>query len=219
MLKPYYDHNGITIYHGDCREILPQLEPVDLVLTDPPYGVGYRKAGEPYMAGDNINMLPIVLPILYTKVVETGALFIFSSTEHLRESLISFQTYFKMHNIVIWDKGIPTYPHSNAHFNMQYEPIIYGSRGLHKLVNGHCSDIIRADIVRGHNRKHPAQKPIELIIKLLEACEGNLIVDPFMGSGTTLVAAQSLGRKCIGIEIEGKHVQTAIGRLSQEVLF
>ena len=220
-MKPYYQDKWVTIYHGDCREILPQLDvKVDLVLTDPPYGVHHKKQGEPYMAGDNINQLPYVLPIFYRLIKEDGGLFIFSSTEYLRDALFAFQTYFRMHNLIIWVKTIPIYPHHTSHFLLQYEPIIYGSRGLFYLKKYRCSDVIQCSIERGNNRVHPTQKPLALIKTLLEATDESkeLILDPFLGSGTTAVASKALNRKCIGIEIEEKYCEIAAKRCSQSVM-
>jgi len=219
-MKPYYQDEWVTIYLGDCRDILPTLEKVDLVLTDPPYGVSHKKKGEPYMAGDNINQLPLVLPLFYKVIKEDGGFFVFSSTEYLREALLAFQTYFKMHNIIIWDKQVPIYPHHTSHFKLQYEPIIYGSRGLHYLKKNRGSDIVRCAIDRGNNRVHPTQKPVELLLELLKATDDSKvdILDPFLGSGSTAIAAKKLNRKCIGIEIEEKYCEIAAKRCSQSVM-
>jgi len=219
-MKPYYEDKYVTIYNADCREILPDLPMVDLVLTDPSYGVNFKKSGEPYMAGDSVNLMPLILPMLYKLLKIEGALFIFSSVSHLKDFLFSFETYFKMHNIIIWDKVNPVYPHSKAHFQMQYEPIIYGSRGLHYIQAKRPSDIIKCPIVRGKKRLHPTQKPVEVLIELLKPslATGQLILDPFLGSGTTALAAIETKNKSIGIEIEEKYCEIAAKRCSQMVM-
>ena len=218
----YYADDAICIVHADCREILPLLpdKSVDLVLTDPPYGVHHKKKGEPYMAGDNINQLPFIVPLFYRLLKEDGGLFIFSSTEYLRDALFAFQTYFRMHNLIIWDKTVPIYPHHISHFKLQYEPILYGSRGLFYLKTNRCSDIIRCPIERGKNRVHPTQKPSDLVKALIQYTEDTkqIILDPFLGSGTTAYCAKKLGRKCIGIEIEEHYCDIAAKRCSQMVL-
>jgi site-specific DNA-methyltransferase (adenine-specific) len=222
--EPYYRdwQSDIVIYNADCRDILPKIpdKSIDLVLTDPPYGVNHKSAGEPFMAGDSIKQLPLVMPLFYKLIKEEGALFIFSSTEYLREALECFQIYFRMHNIIIWDKEIPRYPHHESHFRLQYEPIIYGSRGLHYLKKERGSDIIKCHIDRGNNRVHPAQKPTDLLSELMKATQDikNIILDPFLGSGTTLVAAKKLSRKAIGIEISEDYCKIAVERLRQGVL-
>ncbi len=219
-MKSYYQDKYVTIYHGDCKEILPQLPQVDLVLTDPSYGVNFKKPGEPYMAGDSVNLMPLILPMLYKLVKPDGALFIFSSVARLKDFLYTFETYFKMHNIIIWNKVNPVYPHSKAHFQMQYEPIIYGSRGLHYIQAKRPSDVISCPIVRGKKRVHPTQKPVELLIELLKPSltTEQLILDPFLGSGTTAVASKETNNRCIGIEIEEKYCEIAAKRCSQMVM-
>ena len=220
MIKPYFQNKWVTIYHGDCRELLPELPKIDLILTDPSYGVNFKKSGEPYMAGDSINLMPLVLPMFYKLLKPDGALFIFSSVAYLKDFLYSFETYFKMHNIIIWDKVNPIYPHSKAHFQLQYEPIIYGSKGLHYLKNKKVSDIIKCPIVRGKAKVHPTQKPLPLIVELLSPLldKNQLVLDPFFGSGTTALACVQTNRHCIGIEIEEKYCEIAAKRCSQEVM-
>ena len=172
------------------------------------------------MAGDNINQLPYVLPIFYRLIRDDGGLFIFSSTEYLRDALFAFQTYFRMHNLIIWEKTVPIYPHHTSHFLLQYEPIIYGSRGLFYLKKNRCSDVIQCSIERGNNRVHPTQKPADLIKQLIQCTDDSkqIILDPFLGSGTTCYCAKKLNRYSIGIEIEERYCEIAAKRCSQEVM-
>ena len=221
-MKPYYQEGGITIYHGDCMEILPDLPKVDLVLTDPPYGISKKHKGETFLAGDTINLLPILLPLLYKNLKDDGGIFIFAATKLLHETLWQFQTYFKLHNIIIWDKVNARYPYQKSNFWRQYEPIIYGSKGLFELAGGKHTDIITCliDNPMASDRYMTVQKPIDLVMSILQATKEttDLILDPFLGSGTTLVAAKKLNRKCIGIEIEEKYCEIAAKRLSQSVM-
>ncbi len=218
----YFKDEAVVIYHADCRDILPSIpdKSIDLVLTDPPYGVSFKKKGEPYMIGDHINPLPWLYPNLHKILKDDGAVFAFSSMSYVTESLLSFQTYFKLHNIIIWDKINPIYPRSKAHFRLQYEPILYGSKGLHNLKNKKSGDVIQCQIPRGNIRKHPTQKPVDLIKTILNSTldTKEIILDPFLGSGTTAYCAKKLGRKCIGIEIEEKYCEIAAKRLSQSVM-
>ncbi len=220
-MKPYYQDEWVTIYHGDCREILPELpdKSIDLVLTDPPYGVSFKKKGKPYMIGDHINPLPWLYPTLHKLLKDDGAVFVFSSMSYVTESLLPFQTYFKLHNIIIWDKVNPIYPRSKGHFRLQYEPILYGSKGLHNLKNKKSGDVIQCKITQGNARVHPTQKPEGLLFAILESTldDKRLILDPFLGSGTTAYCAKKLNRKCIGIEIEEKYCEIAAKRCSQSV--
>jgi len=209
-----------VIYNEDCLEGMKKLpdKTIDLIITDMPYGVSIKKPNHTYMVGDHINIFPVVLPLFYRVLKDDGAIFIFSSTSKLHEFLIQFQVYFKLHNILIWDKIRSLYPHSKAHFRMQYEMIMYGSKGLHHLKNKKGSDIIQERIPAGKKRVHPTQKPEELIIEILKSTQESkqLILDPFMGSGTTAVACKRLGRHYIGFEINPDYCKIANQRLEAE---
>ena len=209
MIKPYYDDgNGIVIYHGDCRDILPHLPKVDLVLTDPPYGMDYHPGAVHVNAiafdavvGDNHVFDPSFL-LNYKRIILWGANFYASRLPDCGGWLG-------------WDKrtisGLKVRS-SEAEFawtNCIRSP---------KLYRHMWSGAFRDGEGRGLH-VHPTQKPVELMkwcIELVDVAES--ILDPYMGSGSVLVAAKNLGRKAIGIEIELKYVKIAIERLSQEVL-
>ena len=210
---------------GDCLEVIKGIpdKSVDLVVTDPPYGVSLKKKNMPYMIGDHINPMPRLYPDIHRVLKDDGAIFMFTSMSYMTEGFHSFQTYFKLHNIIIWDKINPIYPRSKSHFRLQYEPIFYGSKGLHILKNSKCGDIIQANIPRGHIRKHPSQKPVDLIKKILLSTLDDkvIILDPFCGVGSILVACKELGRKYIGIEISPEYCEIARNWISAipELLF
>jgi len=190
-VKPYYQDDAVTIYHGDCREILPQLEPVDLVLTDPPYPTYLT---EQYHYDDTILSRLSVFP-LWAIFWTPGALFPLA--------------YDACH---VWDKKVGT----NTQFEMIY---IRGRQAGHKIlrhyiINSTVAESFTGDVYTGH----PSQKPIRLISELIMEFAADSILDPFMGSGTTLRAAKDLGRKAIGIEIEEKYCEIAAKRMAQEVL-
>ena len=218
-MTPYYKDDYITIFHGDCRFILPELREIDIIATDPPYGVSYKKTGEPYMIGDTVNIFPYFMPLARQCLKNTGAVYIFSSTTKLTEILPLFQTYFKLHSLIIWDKVIGQIPRQMSHYKLRYEPILYGSMGLHHL-NTYQDDIVQCPIDRGNCRVHPTQKPIKVIQYLLENSteKNSLVLDPFVGSGTTLIACKRLGIQGIGIEIEEKYCEIAAKRVSQEMM-
>ena len=200
MIEPYYSENGITIYHGDCREILPQLEPVDLVLTDPPYGIGERMQGGTWgaalkyadfrrwdVAPDNELLLEII-----------------GKAEH---SIVWGSNYFQMMPSrcwFVWDKQNAV--RTMADCELAWTNFDKPSKRFSWPVGTHAWG-------------HPTEKPLELIKWCMEQSQqAQSILDPFMGSGTTLRAAKDLGRKAIGIEIEEKYCEIAVNRLRQEVL-
>jgi DNA modification methylase len=191
-MKPYYEHNGITIFLGDCRDILPHLEPVDLVLTDPPYPNFNQEHGKTWD-------VPSIESWFY--LLPAGRRFIFWPAS------FEFPYKYNVTAVHIWHKPNGQ---SNQHYECIYE------------VNGFgVYRVFRVPIINYKTlpewTPHPAQKPLRLVLQLLNLKPFKEVVDPFMGSGTTLIAAKQLGRKAIGIEIEEKYVEIAIRRLSQEV--
>lgn len=206
-MKPYYEHAGIQIYHGDCREILPQLPKADLLLTDPPYGIGRdgshestgshggRKAYE-FLGWDSCrpdaDTFRLLLQSAERQIIWGGNYF----TEYLPPRMGWF----------VWDKG--------QRIDQSDGELAFSSRDSALRIFTLNRVAIMMD-----GADHPAQKPVALMkwcIKQDGAARS--IVDPFAGSGTTLVAAKECGIPAIGIEIEEKYCEIAAKRLSQEVL-
>lgn len=207
-MKPYYDHAGITIYHGDCREILPSLPKVDLVLTDPPYAVDFS-----YEGGVDSDMR------VQTQVISS---FLGRADVLLTPGIANVCGYPQPRWVICWLKkssmGASRLSGPQAVSRNLWEPVFYYG---HYPKNPPSRDIIEAPIQhRDLGSSHPCPKPIALFLRLvgIGSVSTDLILDPFMGSGTTLVAAKQLGRKAIGIEIEEKYCEIAAKRLSQEVL-
>ncbi len=192
-LKDYlfYQDDWATIYCGDCREILPLLEPVDLVLTDPPYADNEDKYD--WEIVDLIGLFPPVHSFVFWK---GGRFPLEYSARH------------------VWSKANRNIGDRGEQYEEIYE-LRGGETGLvlrHAVIDSEMNATLNGDIFY----QHPCQKPIRLIRRLLAWTSG-IILDPFMGSGTTLRAAKDLGRKAIGIEIEEKYCEIAVKRLRQEV--
>ncbi len=193
-MKPYYSEAGITIYHGDCREILPTLPKVDLVLTDPPYGM--KKAAW------DMQIVPVESWLTMARSMAPVALF---------AGVKGMYDYPKPDWIMAWVRlGSVQRIGSLRGFN-NWEPILV--YGLESLDNDVIS-IPNASDIDGH----PTPKPLKLITKALHRLPSGTVLDPFMGSGTTLRAAKDLGRQAIGIEIEERYCEIAAKRLAQGVL-
>lgn len=207
--KPYYDEGGITIYHGDCREILPHLPKVDLVLTDPPYGMSFvsNHRHVKHSAIVNDDALPIDLIWLSMSKASRAAYF-FCRWNNLQQMP-------KPKSVLAWVKNNWSMGDLEHEHGRQWEACCFYAMEGHAFAK-RIPDVIFAD--RTGNNLHPTEKPQDLLERIILANECELILDPFMGSGTTLRAAKDLGRKAIGIEIEEKYCEIAVRRLAQEVL-
>ena len=205
--------DGITLIHGDCRDVLPLLEAgsVDLLLTDPPYGIGYSSSSSrsvaataidyPVMQGDAEPFDPTHL-LRFRRVALWGA-------NHYADALPRSPSWW------IWDKRPGGQVNDSADCEMAWTNLGGPARCFRHLWMG----MIR-DSERNRPSLHPTQKPLALMRWCLVQAGGNgLILDPYTGSGTILRAAKELGRPAIGIEIEEKYCEIAAGRLEQEVLF
>ncbi len=210
-IKPYYVDDACCIIHGDCRAILPTLPKVDLVLTDPPYGIGHpcsfqeRRRGNlanctnyPNVHADNRPFDPSAW-IAYPCILWGG--------NHYASRLPDQSGW------LVWDKERPD-DLDQATCELAWSNVIKGVRRFRYLWHG----MIRAG---DDELYHPTQKPVALMtwcMSLRWTKDATTILDPFMGSGTTLRAAKDLGRKAIGIELEERYCEIAAKRLAQEVL-
>jgi site-specific DNA-methyltransferase (adenine-specific) len=220
--KIYYQEDGIAIYCADCRDILPQLPKVDLVLTDPPYFlpiqsyVGTRSNGyQKRMLGD-LSVLKGYFELVFSDLAkvlnETGTYYIFCDAKSYP---IFWQVMFplcKNVRLLIWDKLVSYNGYTWRH---QHELIAWGELDKTERIPTGDGDVLKCRGVLQADRNHPAEKPTDILEKLIAKHPAGVVLDPFMGSGSTLLAAKQLNRKCIGIEIEEKYCEIAKDRLSQ----
>ena len=209
---PYYDDGkGIVIYHGDCRDILPHLPKVDLVLTDPPYGIDYQSARRTEWQRKAKIQGDKEFPLwLFDILVPNVAMFIWCRWDMLR-GLPDPKSF------IVWDKCVHGMGDLEHEFGRQWEGCAFYPGPEHVFIKRPV-DVIRAMRINPERLLHPNEKPVNAITPLIEAHHTHSILDPFMGSGTTLRASKDLGRQCIGIEIEEKYCEIAARRLGQEVL-
>ena len=203
-MTPYYQDSAVTIYHGDCREIMPPLGTRFALLTDPPYGIdvdtdytktfGVRQSSQRWerIVGDDQDFDPTLL-LAFRSAIIWGA--------------NNFPALLPAGGWLIWKKTNP------SPLGSECEMAWTNSTRRISLYATSRASLSPATAI------HPTQKPIDLMCW----CVGFLpfaatILDPFMGSGPTLVAAKNLGRKAIGIEIEERYCEIAARRLAQEVL-
>lgn len=242
-MKPYYDQDGITIYHADCRDVLPQLGPVDHVITDPPYArdiymrmtrqVALGMSGERCITGSSglvameqgaIGLMDesLMAEVCWSiKSVKRWAL-VFSDIEscHLWRQWMG-EAGLRYVRTGAWVKGNPMPQMTGDRPAVGFEPVtICHAQGAMKWNGGGHPGVWQYNSDQARPVVHPCPKPLKLMQKLvaLFTDPGETILDPFMGSGTTLVAAKDLGRKAIGIEMNEAYCDVSAKRLSQGVL-
>lgn len=225
-MKPYFSRDGITIYLGDCREILPQLsETVDLVLTDPPYGTGGWRRQE---AGAGSNPSGSLVredwddgAVDWLTLVPCDVVMTFwpaAKTSHLLNA--ANERGMVKHRQLYWRKPDPK-PQMGGRTQWSIEPIwVLSAEGFQ--LYGSDGDMCEASAVRlnrdAEATGHPYQKPIRVMRWALAKTDRGCILDPFMGSGSTLRAALDLGRRAVGIEQDERWCEVTARRLSQMVL-
>ena len=221
-MKPYYQDDFITLYHGDCLQHLDVLDQADVMVTDPPYGMDYQDRLNQYskIRGDkNTDARQRVL-----KVWGNKPSLMFGTWRVEKPNGVK--------NCLVWDKGSDLGMGASTPWGLSHEeiyvlgewpPLVPGGRVREGGTPSRVPSVIRvpkpnnASNSRVHG--HPTPKPVPLMERLIERCPPGVIIDPFAGSGSTLRAAKNLGRKAIGFEIEEKYCEIAANRLAQEVLF
>ncbi len=236
-MKPYYQDEWVTIYHGDCREVLPSIpdKNIDLVFSDPPYNVFgldafvdlsiFRKWSKAWIdecfrtLKNNGTFILAgrqpVLSYLLVDICDSGKVFREFITWHKIDSITPAREYHSTNyeQFAIFTKWI------SRTFNfipVESKSKNYGAERNAGCIWEHCK-------ISSHHKEgteHPTQKPELFLKRFIETYSNQnyFILDPFLGSGTTAVSAKKLNRKCIGIEIEEKYCEIAAKRCSQSVM-
>ena len=245
MIKPYYETKLGKLYHGDCLDIMPQLEPVDLVLTDPPYGTTA-------CSWDTVIPFEPMWKQLKRIIKKNRAIVLFSSQPFTSALVMSNVKMFKYE--LVWDKS-----KSTGHLDAKRKPmkkheniLIFGNKGWpqyipQNLIDGifktgrnvnmqrrvysqfgnhvnsfkgnYPKSILKIKNPSGKEHLHPTQKPVALMEYLIKTYtnENEIVLDFTIGSGTTAIACERLNRKWIGIEIEEKYCKIAAKRIEENL--
>jgi DNA modification methylase len=216
LMEPYYQDAQCTIYNADCREVLPILA-ADVVLTDPPYGLNVEYDGYEDTESNLHDLVSEVMPLMLSVAPVVA----------LTPGITQLHLYPKATWCLAW-----TWPHTGTWGKWgfsQWGPIlVYGPDPFLRMGKGARPDLIRCGATQAVGAAeyvpvgHPCPKPLVAWRQILERVSPDpnaLVLDPFMGTGTTLRAAKDLGRKSIGVEMSERYCEIAAKRLAQEVLF
>lgn len=219
-----------NVYNMDCllglKEMINQGLFVDCVITDPPYFKNYKtnrrinninRFCKPIIGDDNPELLKELLPLLHRVMKDNTPLYMFCGSDKVDFFKRETEKYFKIKNIIVWDKGNHTAGDLEAQYGKRYEFIIYANKGRAKFNSDRLrfDDIWYFPKIVGETQIHQNQKPIDLITRIIKqhTKPKDLILDAFMGSCSTAVAAYRLGRKFIGFEIDGEYYKSGTERL------
>ena len=219
----------IKLLHGDCLELMKDIpdKSVDLVVTDPPYKTTSRgsSGGTGGILKEEINKRGKVfkhndiefnewLPELYRVLKDTGHAYIMSNNKNLKNMLMEIENVgFNIYKTLIWAKNSPI---TNMYYMDSHEYIIFCRKGKAKRINN-CGTKSVLNVDNPRNKVHPTEKPVELMEVLItnSSQEGELVFDPFMGSGTTGVACINTNRSFIGIELDEDYFEIAKKRIEE----
>jgi len=226
-VKPYYEDDSVTLYHGDCRTVLSGMadESVAAVLTDPPYTERtHRKACTPDAQGVTA-FAPITDEVLEALLAEMGRVsrgWVVATLDY--RHAVAFDNApphgLKVQRLGVWVKTNPTPQLSGDRPAQGWESIAYMHRSDRRSRwsggGSHGNHVSPIPPPEGH----PTAKPLPLVSKWVRwfTDNGDLVLDPFAGSGTTLRAAKNEGRRAIGVELEERYCEIAARRLAQDVL-
>lgn len=246
-MKPFYDGDGITIYHGDCREILPRLGPVDLVITSPPFNQSidaFRPSGMlkesrwvDKISNGYWDQVPEdvyqqqqreLLNLIGSVLTPQGSVF-YNHKLRWRDGVLIHPAVWlndinlQMRMEIVWARNGSCTLNARM-FGPSDERIYWFDHGTHKWNQDVVSflsvwSIHQLGSMATRIPDHPCAFPLEIPIRCIQATTDvdDIVVDPYCGSGTTLVAAHRLGRRAIGIEIEEKYCEIAVKRLENDM--
>jgi site-specific DNA-methyltransferase (adenine-specific) len=215
-----------SVVCSDALDLLRQLDDgsVDAVITDPPYGCGTQVSAwrSPDERFDEIEGVDAInadwLQDAYRVLKTGGAMYAFAKWVNMGEwqALIN-GAGFNVRNCIVWDKMQHGTGDLTGTYGPQHEMILYATKARHLLRGTRPTDVIRFPKVQPTDLIHPYEKPVGLLERLIRASSdsADVICDPFCGSGTTLVAAQRLGRDYLGCDINPEYVEMAKRRLAQ----
>lgn len=229
--KPYYENDLGRLYHGDCLDILPHLELVDLVLTDPPYNFeacgggfyGVKWHGLTSEPREYLNKLKDIdcvdfNPESLLNILPVKYAYFFCNKTLITKYLSYAEKNGLLYDLLVMHKSNPI-PAKNNHYlhDLEYVVLMRPKSSFFYCEEYYLMSKLYSTIV-GNGKLHPAEKPLGIFHKFIKvSCpEKGIVIDPFLGSGTTAVACERLKRRWIGIEISEEYCAIAVKRIEAE---
>lgn len=206
-MTPYYADDLVTLYHADWRDVPPELLAADVLVTDPPYGIALDTSSRCDWLPDHEPITGDAEPFDPSPLLALGLPSVLFGANHYASRLPDSRGW------ICWDKA------TRDGLDLKQAEVEFGWTnflGRPRMLRHMWSGAFR-DSERG-TRYHPAQKPVALLAWVLGLLPDASVLDPYAGSGPTLVAAKSLNRKSIGVEVEERYCEVAANRLRQDVL-
>ena len=218
-----------TLIHGDCLEEMMKLADdgvkVDMILTDPPYLMNYKTGRrkdkthdfcKPIANDTNFELIKDIMPLLFELLNQGGAIYMFCNDNHIDYFKQQIEQHFTLKNILIWVKNNWSAGDLKGAYAKQTEFILYAVKGRHILNGARDTDTLYYNRVVGNMQLHQNQKPVDLCKYLINKSsnENDVVLDCFMGSGSTGVACLQTNRNFIGIELDEKYYNIAKKRCS-----
>lgn len=220
-MTPYYVDDHVTIYHGDAFALLGSAGDADMVLTDPPYNeVNRPDSGLRSLDRGSADSLQVDVDELASLLAGAtrGSAYVFCGSEQVSALRAGFMDAGMSTRTGVWQKTNAS-PMNGEHLWLSALELCVFGRKAKATFNVHCEAPVWVGPTEPRD-DHPTAKPLWLMKKLIMASSnpGDLVLDPFVGSGTTLRAAKDLGRQAIGIELDERYCEIAAKRMGQEVL-
>ena len=218
------------LIHGDCLEEMQKLADdgvkVDMICTDPPYLINYKTGRrkdkthdfcKPIANDTNFELIKDIMPLLFELLNQGGAIYMFCNAYHIDYFKQQIEQHFALKNILIWVKNNWSAGDLKGAYAKQTEFILYAVKGRHILNGARDTDTLYYNRVVGNMQLHQNQKPVDLCKYLINKSsnENDIVLDCFMGSGSTGVACANLNRKFIGIELDNDYFKIAEKRIKE----
>lgn len=209
------------IIHGDCIDVLRRMpsESVDAIVTDPPYGIGYQSGFAPAAKVAN-DEAPFIwwLAEAFRVLRSPGAMVCFCRWDTEGEFRMAMRcARFRPRGQIVWDRETHGSGDVYADVGPRHDNAVLATKGRWRFAGPRLVSVLRAPRVAWQNRAHPTQKPVSVLTTIIESltAPNDIVLDPFLGSGSTAVAALEAGRRVVGIELDAGHVATARARVAQ----